>query len=231
MIVVERARVSQVTPGNTRHSPRNGFTAYFVLSPAIGFFVTVARGNPANLTPASRRQDHTTSPSACRRPRRLAPPASTAPRPAFVTIAKRPSEWDGIYPLYSCFYQFEKRIIFRKGAGQVLLICPSGRVDIHVRRGNAARTPAAARSRSATAQHVRVGSRRACRCGPRADLSGSSQRGVQLWRDAEHLAERGDRQRRRDVRPLARFHFAPSKNFPHNSPSSTTSRRRRRCDG
>src|ERR1700730_6861600 len=29
MMVVER--VSQVTPGNTRHSPRNGFTAYFVL--------------------------------------------------------------------------------------------------------------------------------------------------------------------------------------------------------
>ena len=27
--------------GNTRHSPRNGFTAYFVLSPVIGFLVTV----------------------------------------------------------------------------------------------------------------------------------------------------------------------------------------------
>ena len=38
MIVVERTRVSQVTPGNTRHSPRNGFTAYVVLSPAIGLF-------------------------------------------------------------------------------------------------------------------------------------------------------------------------------------------------
>src|ERR1700730_15639746 len=58
------------------------------------------------------------------------------------------------------------------------------------------------------------------------------QRGVQLWRDAEHLAERGDRQRCRNVRlGLARFHFAPSKNYLHNSPSSATSRRRRRCDG
>src|ERR1700737_4215596 len=67
----------------------------------------------ANLTPASRRQDHTTSPPAasiCRQralrsltgkpalPSRRAPnaAASTASRPASVTIAIRPSEgWDG----------------------------------------------------------------------------------------------------------------------------------------
>ncbi len=29
-------RVTTVTPEITRHSPRNGFTAYFVLSPVIG---------------------------------------------------------------------------------------------------------------------------------------------------------------------------------------------------
>jgi hypothetical protein len=40
-------------------------TAYFVISPAIGFVATVVGGMiPANLTPASRRQDHTTSSSA-----------------------------------------------------------------------------------------------------------------------------------------------------------------------
>jgi hypothetical protein len=49
-------------------------TAYFVLSPVIGLFVTVdsetglsarsGRLASAALTPASRRQDHTTSPSA-----------------------------------------------------------------------------------------------------------------------------------------------------------------------
>src|SRR6266478_5146893 len=52
--------------GLTRHSPRNGFTAYFVLSPArSGLFVTViSRLLGADLTPASRRQNHTTSPSA-----------------------------------------------------------------------------------------------------------------------------------------------------------------------
>ncbi|HWO33876.1 MAG TPA: hypothetical protein VNO32_34190, partial [Candidatus Acidoferrum sp.] len=43
-------------------------------------------------------------------------------------------------------------------------------------------------------------------------------RGVQLWRDAEHSAEFANRRRRQDVRlGLARFHFAPSKNYPHNT--------------
>ena len=43
-----------------RHSLRNGFTAYFVLSPVNGSFATVVSGTlPANLTPAPRRQDHT----------------------------------------------------------------------------------------------------------------------------------------------------------------------------
>ena len=36
--------------GNTRHSPRNGFTAYFALSPVIGLFVTVtSRTHPRDL--------------------------------------------------------------------------------------------------------------------------------------------------------------------------------------
>src|ERR1700761_2286513 len=50
-----------------RPSLRNGFTAYFVVSPVIGFLATVApekRQLPGDLTPASRRQDHTTSPYA-----------------------------------------------------------------------------------------------------------------------------------------------------------------------
>src|SRR6195256_4551781 len=48
-----------------RHSLRNGFTAYFVLSPENGSFASVAaRDLPRNLTPAPRRQDHTSSPYA-----------------------------------------------------------------------------------------------------------------------------------------------------------------------
>jgi hypothetical protein len=48
----------------------------------------------ANLTPASRRQDHTSSPSALASPVKRAV-ASTASRPAFVTFAKRPSVGTG----------------------------------------------------------------------------------------------------------------------------------------
>src|SRR5215212_10431647 len=95
-------------------------TAYFEISPVIGLFVTVAceydssapgRADfaPQNLTPASRRQDHTTSPSAAtsfvcapvRRSRVGPRPAITIARrrcrvhripcPTSVTIAKRPS--------------------------------------------------------------------------------------------------------------------------------------------
>jgi hypothetical protein len=74
-----------------RPSLRNGFTAYFVLSPANGCFATVAAQILLrDLTPAPRRQDHTTSPSASRAfvlriPR---PPHLTA---TFVTISSRPS--------------------------------------------------------------------------------------------------------------------------------------------
>ena len=65
-------------------------TASFVLSPAIGFFATVACSVlTANLTPASRRQDHTTSPSASALFVKSAA-ASTASRPASVTMANAP---------------------------------------------------------------------------------------------------------------------------------------------
>src|SRR5712671_1981560 len=95
-------------------------TVYFVLSPVTGLFchrrprIKVlskpgrADSTSANLTPASGRQDHTTSPyaatslvrSLCNRSRAEARPAihraqnaaaSTAPLPASVTIMIRPS--------------------------------------------------------------------------------------------------------------------------------------------
>jgi hypothetical protein len=38
-VVVENTRVSHHGhTGNTRHSPRNGFTVFFVISPVIGLF-------------------------------------------------------------------------------------------------------------------------------------------------------------------------------------------------
>src|SRR6185369_6404243 len=51
--------------GTLRPSLRNGFTAYFVLFPENGSFASVAsETDPANLTPAPRRPNHTTSPYA-----------------------------------------------------------------------------------------------------------------------------------------------------------------------
>ena len=72
---------------------RNGFTAYVELSPAIGLFChrRLRKLLPADLTPASRRQDHTTSPSASKTLSSEAPLAATASSPASVTIAIRPS--------------------------------------------------------------------------------------------------------------------------------------------
>jgi hypothetical protein len=54
--------------GAVRHSPRNGFNGFLRALPGEpGFFATIACGIvAANLTPASGRQNHTTSPSACR---------------------------------------------------------------------------------------------------------------------------------------------------------------------
>ena len=53
--------------GASRPSLRNGFTAYFVLFPENGSFASVAPEKLsflADLTPAPRRQNHTTSPYA-----------------------------------------------------------------------------------------------------------------------------------------------------------------------
>src|SRR5580693_6286629 len=51
--------------GNTRHSPRNGLRLISRSPRGPGSFApVVSRVNPRTLTPASGRQDHTTSPSA-----------------------------------------------------------------------------------------------------------------------------------------------------------------------
>ena len=55
-----------------------------------------------------------------------APSASIASRPAFVTLRNAPLKWDRMNSLSSCFYQIEKRIIFRGEAGQVFADLPVG---------------------------------------------------------------------------------------------------------
>ena len=65
-------------------------TVSFALFPVIGLFVTVIGGIlPADLTPASRRQNHTTPPSASVLFVKSTS-VSTASRPASVTIASAP---------------------------------------------------------------------------------------------------------------------------------------------
>src|SRR5258705_9414653 len=80
--------------GTTRHSPRNGFTAYFALSPVTTLFDTVACASYRRLDAndwgvrTTRLRRTRTAPSS------LAPPASTASRPALMTLRNAPL-WDG----------------------------------------------------------------------------------------------------------------------------------------
>jgi hypothetical protein len=102
--------------GGIRHSLRNGFTAYNVLSPVTGLFCHrhPRKMLPANLMPASGHQDHTPSPSARKAPSSLAPLASTASCPASVTISSRPSVGqDGSG--YKVIWVFGKSEYFCKG--------------------------------------------------------------------------------------------------------------------
>ena len=76
-------------------SPRNGLRLMARSPRRSGSFASVAGGiTSTNLTPASRRQDHTSSPSVSA-PFVIGASTSTASRPASVTIASRPSKWDG----------------------------------------------------------------------------------------------------------------------------------------
>ena len=77
-----------------RPSLRNGFTAYNVtlLGERLFCHRRSARSMfPGNLTPAPRRQDHTSLPYASAARRLSQPNASIASHRTFVTIAKRPS--------------------------------------------------------------------------------------------------------------------------------------------
>src|SRR6202011_1210640 len=91
MVVVERTRVSQVTPESPGTPRAMVYGLYRALPGEPGFLATVAGGIAStDLTPASGCQDHTTSPSASV-PFVNGTSASTASHPASVTIAIRPS--------------------------------------------------------------------------------------------------------------------------------------------
>jgi hypothetical protein len=89
---VSPPQVTPVVPGIPRANGFNGFLRALPGEP--GFVATIAghdaRSIAANLTPASGRQNHTTSPSAKRAFVSCAHCVHRIPRPTFVTIAKRP---------------------------------------------------------------------------------------------------------------------------------------------
>ena len=77
---------------------RNGFNGFLRALPGDRACLSPSSAElySANLTPASRRQDHTTSPSASARFVKRAARVHRIPRPTSVTIAKRPSVWAGM---------------------------------------------------------------------------------------------------------------------------------------
>src|SRR5882724_11704664 len=95
MVVVERTRVSQVTPESPGIPRAMVYGLFRALPGDRAFLPPSPAGLTANLTPASGCQDHTTSPSALASPVSRAS-ASTASRPALVPLRNAPLLWDGM---------------------------------------------------------------------------------------------------------------------------------------
>jgi hypothetical protein len=111
-----------------RPSLRNGFNGFLraLLGDRLSCHRRRAGTNPPDLTPASGRRDHTTSPSALT-PFVKGAFASTASRPASVTIASRPSvERDNRdKQVIWVRRQVKFRKIRNEGPGRFQVICPA----------------------------------------------------------------------------------------------------------
>ncbi len=133
-IAVERTRVSQVTPEITRHSPRNGFNGFLRALLGDRACLPPSPALPsANLTPASGRQDHTTSPSASSALVRSAIRVHRIP-PRVRDVAQRPSWRDGTARVIEVIWVFGKSEYFCKSLwtrhnSASAAICPSGAVS------------------------------------------------------------------------------------------------------
>ena len=85
--------------GNTRHSPRNGFNGLYRALPGDRAFLPPSPLRSLllkSLTPASGRQDHTTSPSAGKRIRLVCCRVHRIPHPTSVTMRNAPPEGGGM---------------------------------------------------------------------------------------------------------------------------------------
>src|SRR3954452_4652776 len=114
-------------------------TVSFVLFPVTGLCLPPSSADRStNLMPASGHQNHTTSPSASA-PFVSAAFASTASRPAFVTIASRPL-WDGTGRVIVLIWVKRRKEYFCKWdwTGQIILIrldnSPSAKPQFPTRR-------------------------------------------------------------------------------------------------
>src|SRR5215212_1756274 len=97
----KRTRAYRFSGGTPTFPAQWSYGLYRALPGRAGLVVTVAREKLllTDLTPASGRHDHTTSPYASA-PFVKGTSASTASRPALVTIAKCPSYRDGTKAVY-----------------------------------------------------------------------------------------------------------------------------------
>src|ERR1700730_13908917 len=102
-IVVERTRVSQVTP----ESPGIPYAVVYGLLRALpgDRLVDTVAGEKisGSLPPAPRRQAHAAWPSARPRPRQKRSPRPPHPAPNVRDDRDTPLKWDGMLSIYSCF--------------------------------------------------------------------------------------------------------------------------------
>src|SRR5580698_10170332 len=107
-MVVKNAHALAGHTGITRHSPRNGFNGYIVLSPVLrACWPPSPALLLADLTPASGCQDHTTSHVRFKRHRQRHHRRPPHPAPRFATIMIRPSSGTG-WGEYRCDLWFCK---------------------------------------------------------------------------------------------------------------------------
>jgi hypothetical protein len=104
--------------GNTRHSPRNGFNGFLRDLPGDRACLSPSSADTANLTPASRRQNHTTSPSAGKQRRQRAASAPSTLLSIDRLIAKTLRS-----PTYRRFSNISERICRLRRETATCLIC------------------------------------------------------------------------------------------------------------
>ena len=130
-VVVERTRAGQVTP-ESPGIPRAMVLRLIPRSPRRPAFLPPSLPRsllPRNLMPASGHRDHTALPSACTRPRQSAACVHRIPPPTFVTIAKRPSVWDGTAAdMMVICANIEAKYFCARGWTALWVICPPGRL-------------------------------------------------------------------------------------------------------